>query len=321
MNDAPASSLNKPDNAASPQGSDASGSSSSLSGVSDSLSKSGLSKRGLSGSGSSRSNLSSTPESLSQWITSSSSVHLARSKQTWTGAGSAAGYVLRYLTPMRRLMMDIVGREKEADRALSILVAHLVKAGFSGHDKGRLRDFLVRGIRSAAKAGYDEALKDRGKNDSLELADQAEKPLPLKMEVAQVESPQWRGYWRDGILQRSWRSLERYQHARRYDRINQPPPTGEEAPREDLVHDVLRAAMSYPKESLESWAGRVSSASGRKVEPDEVQSQLELARIRFAQQIADEVAQTLETPDPVVIQSEIKALGLGKAFSGVRVQA
>ncbi|MFG0288478.1 MAG: hypothetical protein ACF8CQ_09895 [Rhodopirellula sp. JB044] len=321
MNDAPASSLNKSDNAASPQGSDASGSSSSLSGVSDSLSKSGLSKRGLSGSGSTRSNLSSTPESLSQWITSSSSVHLARSKQTWTGAGSAAGYVLRYLTPMRRLMMDIVGREKEADRALSILVAHLVKAGFSGHDKGRLRDFLVRGIRSAAKAGYDEALKDGGKNDSLELADQAEKPLPLKMEVAQVESPQWRGYWRDGILQRSWRSLERYQHSRRYDRINQPPPTGEAPPREDLVHDVLRAAMSYPKESLQSWAERVSSASGRKVEPDEVQSQLELARIRFAQQIADEVAQTLETPDPVVIQSEIKALGLGKAFAGVRVQA
>lgn len=222
---------------------------------------------------------------------------------------------------MRRLMMDIVGREKEADRALSILVAHLVKAGFSGHDKGRLRDFLVRGIRSAAKAGYDEALKDGGKNDSLELADQAEKPLPLKMEVAQVESPQWRGYWRDGILQRSWRSLERYQHSRRYDRINQPPPTGEAPPREDLVHDVLRAAMSYPKESLQSWAERVSSASGRKVEPDEVQSQLELARIRFAQQIADEVAQTLETPDPVVIQSEIKALGLGKAFAGVRVQA
>ncbi|MFG0255528.1 MAG: hypothetical protein ACF787_10605, partial [Rhodopirellula sp. JB053] len=103
MNDAPASSLNKSDNAASPQGSDASGSSSSLSGVSDSLSKSGLSKRGLSGSGSTRSNLSSTPESLSQWNTSSSSVHLARTKQTWTGEGSAAAYVLLYLTPMRRL--------------------------------------------------------------------------------------------------------------------------------------------------------------------------------------------------------------------------
>ncbi|EMI40987.1 hypothetical protein RRSWK_06519 [Rhodopirellula sp. SWK7] len=222
---------------------------------------------------------------------------------------------------MRRLMLDIVGGEKEADRALAILVAHLVKAGFSGHDKGRLRDFLVRGIRSAAKAGYDEAIGERGKNDSLEIAEPKEKPAPPKMEMAQVDSPQWRAYWRDEILQRSWRSLERYQHARRYDRITHPHPAGDEAPREDLIHDVLRVAMSYPNESLESWAGRVASSTGRKVKPEEAQNQLELARIRFAQQIADEVAQTLETPDPAVIQSEIKALGLGKAFAGVKVQA
>ncbi|MCM2371490.1 hypothetical protein [Aporhodopirellula aestuarii] len=300
MNEASASSVDKSDAAAG----------SKRSGVVDQFASN-------SGSGSS----STATLSSSQWITTSSSVHLARSKQTWTGAGSAAGYVLRYLTPMRRLMLDVVGGEKEADRALSILVAHLVKAGFSGHDRGRLRDFLVRGIRSAAKARYDEAVQGGGKNDSLEIAESTNAPVPPKMELAQLESPQWRAYWRDGILQRSWRSLERYQHARRYDRITHTLPEGGEPPREDLIHDVLRVAMAYPNESLESWAGRVASTTGRKVKPDEVKSQLELARIRFAQQIADEVAQTLETPDPVMIQSEIKALGLGKAFAGVKVQA
>lgn len=259
-----------------------------------------------------------------QWISTSSSVHLARSRQTWTDAGSAAGYVLRYLTPMRRLMMDVVGGEKETDRALSILVAHLVKAGFSGHDKGRLRDFLVRGIRSAAKARYDEAVAEGRQNESLDLADSLDAPsaalAPPNVDVAQLDSPQWIGYWREGILQRSWRSLERYQHARRYHpAANTSPET--EAPNEDLIHDVLRVTMSYPKESCELWAGRITTSAGRNVKPEEVKSQLELARIRFAQHIADEVAQTLETPDPLVIQSEIKTLGLGKAFSGVKVEA
>lgn len=270
--------------------------------------------------GSSGANLSN-----SQWITSSSSVHLARSKQTWTGAGSAAGYVLRYLTPMRRLMIDIVGGEKEADRALAILVAHLVKAGFSGHDQGRLRDFLVRGIRSAAKAGYDEAVQERSQSESLELADStdagATAPTPPKLDVAKLESPYWLGYWREGILQRSWRAIERIQHARRYTRITQRTSQGQEPPREDLVHDVLRVAMSHPKDNLEQWASRVATMAGRGVKPEEVRSQLELARIRFAQQIADEVAQTLDKPNPAMIQTEIKTLGLGKAFIGVKVQA
>lgn len=250
----------------------------------------------------------------------SSSVYLARSKQTWTGAGTAAGYVLRYLVPMRRLMLDVAGSEKEADRALAILVAHLVKAGFSGHDKGRLRDFLLRGIRSAAKARFDEV--------NLEIETGKTKdgkpippPTPPKVEVAQLESPDWIGYWREGILQRSWRSLERYQHACRYGRRPATESDQAEVPNEDLIHDSLKIAMSYPKETIEVWAGRIASLAGRTVSPDEVRLQIELARVRFAQQIADEVAQTLEIPDPKAIHGEIKNLGLAKAFAGVKVLA
>jgi hypothetical protein len=222
---------------------------------------------------------------------------------------------------MRRLMIDVVGGEKEADRALAILVAHLVKAGFSGHDRGRLRDFLVRGIRSAAKAGYDEIVQQSGKEESLDIGPPPTPPKPPNVDVATLESPQWLGYWRDGILQRSWRSLERFQHARRYDRLANGSEVAVDAPREDLIHDVLRVAMSYPAETMELWAGRVAAMVGRPVKVDEVRGQLELARIRFAQQIADEVAQTLETPDPHMIQAEIKTLGLGKAFAGMKVQA
>lgn len=274
----------------------------------------GLSSRGSVGS-------SENSSAKSQWINISSSVYLSRSQQTWTGAGSAAGYVLRYLAPMRRLMIDVTGNEQEADRALAILVTHLVRAGFSGHDRGRLRDFLVRGIRSAAKATYDESVQRSEKNE-LESRDAAMPiPAPPKLNVAKLESPQWLGYWRDGILQRSWRSLERFQHARRYDSAVRSASLTGETSQEDCVHDILRIAIAHPKETPQGWAERLESLGGRPIEPDEVQAQLELARIRFAQYVADEVAQTLEIPEPAKVQAEIKTLGLAKAFMGVKVES
>lgn len=250
----------------------------------------------------------------------STSVHLSRSQHTWTGAGSAAGYVLRYIAPMRRLMIEVTGSEQEADRALAILVTHLVRAGFSGHDRGRLRDFLVRGIRSAAKATYDEAIQKTEKNELRSRDTGTPRPTPPHLDIAKLESPQWLGYWRDEILQRSWRSLERYQHARRYDSTMNSAASTNEAPQEDYIHDVLRVAIAHPKENLQAWAGRLEPLGERTISQDEVQAQLELARIRFAQHVADEVAQTLEIPEPVKIQAEIKTLGLAKAFMGVKVE-
>jgi hypothetical protein len=258
--------------------------------------------------------------SSSQWSANSSRVHLARSKQTWTGAGNAAGYVLRYLVPMRRLMLDVVGSATEGDRALAILVAHLVKAGFNGNDKGRLRDFLIRGIRSAAKARFDE-LKQSIESGATLDGKPIPTPDPPRVELAQLDSGDWVGYWREGLLQRAWRSLERYQHAVRYGRVATSEVIPEGAPVEDLIHDALRVSMAYPSETVEKWASRVSSMAGRTVTAEEIRSQIELARVRFAQQIADEVAQTLEQPDPKAIHAEIKTLGLTKAFAGVKVLA
>lgn len=217
-------------------------------------------------------------------------------------------------------MIDVTGSEQEADRALVILVTHLVRAGFSGHDRGRLRDFLVRGIRSAAKARHEDALQKDAKKP-LDGRESSSVPPSPKLEFAKLDSPQWLGYWRDGILQRSWRSLERYQHARRYDPATRAGPPPEDVAQEDYVHDVLRIAMAYPKETSKAWARRLTPISGRTIDPGEIRSQLELARVRFAQQVADEVAQTLETPESAQIESEIKKLGLGKAFMGVKVQS
>ncbi|KLU01715.1 hypothetical protein RISK_006214 [Rhodopirellula islandica] len=259
-------------------------------------------------------------------LSASSEVRLSRSRQTWTGAGSAAGFVLRYLPPMRRLLTDVLGSESDADRALAILISHLVKSGYSGHAKGRLRDFLILGLRSAAKARASE-IESKAKKSSEGAT--PESPRELDLESAKTESRQWLSYWRDGLLQRTWRALEREQHRERTrvyrteDAALDAPSANAEAnvPPHDLVHDVLRMVTDHSGESSEVIAGRTAELAERSVSAAEVKRQLPVARSLFAQLLADEVSLTLEAADAEAIQAEIRKLGLQKAFAGLQVKA
>ncbi|EGF27481.1 hypothetical protein [Rhodopirellula baltica] len=256
-------------------------------------------------------------------LTGSSEVRLSRSRQTWTGAGSAAGFVLRYLPPMRRLLTDVLGSESDADRALAILISHLVKAGYSGHAKGRLRDFLILGLRSAAKARVTE-IESKAKK-----AGESFRPRDLDLDSAKTESRRWLSYWREGLLQRTWRALEREQHRERTraHRIESGEVDAGDAdvvadePVNDLVHDVMRMVADHSGESSEVIAGRVAELAERSVSAAEVKRQLPIARSLFAQLLADEISLTLENADAKAIQAEISKLGLQKAFSGLQVKA
>ncbi len=256
-------------------------------------------------------------------LTGSSEVRLSRSRQTWTGAGSAAGFVLRYLPPMRRLLTDVLGSESDADRALAILISHLVKAGYSGHAKGRLRDFLILGLRSAAKARVTE-IESKAKK-----AGESFRPRDLDLDSAKTESRRWLSYWREGLLQRTWRALEREQHRERAraHRIESGEVDAGDAgvvadePVNDLVHDVMRMVADHSGESSEVIAGRVAELAERSVSAAEVKRQLPIARSLFAQLLADEISLTLENADAKAIQAEISKLGLQKAFSGLQVKA
>lgn len=256
-------------------------------------------------------------------LTGSSEVRLSRSRQTWTGAGSAAGFVLRYLPPMRRLLTDVFGSESDADRALAILISHLVKAGYSGHAKGRLRDFLILGLRSAAKARVTE-IEAKAKKAGESVA-----PREWDLDSAKTESRKWLSYWREGLLQRTWRALEREQHRERTraHRIESGEvDTGDAGvvaiePVNDLVHDVMRMVADHSGESSEVIAGRVAELAERSVSASEVKRQLPIARSLFAQLLADEISLTLENADAKAIQAEIGKLGLQKAFSGLQVKA
>lgn len=219
----------------------------------------------------------------------SSTINLVRSSHPWTRADSAAGFVLRYLVPMRRQLTSILGSTTEADEALKLLLGHLVTAGFGEHNQGRLRDFLLRGVRSAAKTRVGEM-------------SEADRPT-LNLDDLTLESKAWITVWREGLLERAWRSLERQEHAKP----------------DEPVYSVLHAATTNPNATTTVLVAKIEAETGVVTDEATVQAMLPEARALFAQLIADEVAETLESPTSDDVKREIEQLGLGKAFNGVSV--
>lgn len=228
-------------------------------------------------------------EVASSDVNKTSSVNLVRSSHPWTKADSAAGFVLRYLTPMRRQLTGVLGSTEQADESLKLLLSHLVSVGFGEHKRGRLRDFLVRGIRSAAKS---------------RIAEIPERDRPeLNLDGVTLDSQEWIGYWREGLLERAWRSLERQEHA-------EP-----ELP----VYSVLHCATANPEATPAMLGVRIAAEYAVTVDEETIQKTLPFARTLFAQLVADEVAETLENPSSDDVKREIVKLGLAKAFSGMGV--
>lgn len=226
-----------------------------------------------------------------------STINLVRSSHPWTQAESAAGFVLRYLVPMRRQLVEILGSPAAADESLKLLLGHLVSVGFGNQKQGRLRDYLIRAVRSAAKTQV--------KNSPLE-DDAAMASFVEKMKNVTLESSAWLAFWRDGLLQRAWRSLERVEHS-----DPQLP-----------LYSVLSVATAEGKSAsvaAEVIASKASQTSGRKIDAEMVRSVLPKAKTMFAQFIADEIAETLEMPNRDEVKQEIARLGLAKAFEGIRI--
>ncbi len=162
----------------------------------------------------------------------SSTVNLVRSSHPWTKADSAAGFVLRYLSAMRRQLTATLGSVNEADEALNLLLTHLINAGFGEYRQGRLRDFLVRGLRSAARARLNELPEDQR--------------AKTRLDELKVDSKEWIKFWREGLLERAWRSLERLEHAK------------PEVP----LFSVLHSATANPQATPEMLVVQIATDSG-----------------------------------------------------------
>ena len=207
-----------------------------------------------------------------------------RTSHPWTAADSAAGFVLRYLIPMREQLIPWVRSQPLADECIRRLVAHLVAKGFGDQGKGRIRDFLMRGIRSAAKSA---------------IADIPEAKRPkIDFSTWALDSPSWIDNWRQGLLTRSWRCLERLEHKD----LTRP------------LYAILRMATEYPNDDAAMLAVRINTQSDINVDKDKIRELLGPARTAFAEILSLEIEETLEQADPASVMQEIETLGLTSMF-------
>jgi RNA polymerase sigma-70 factor (ECF subfamily) len=98
--------------------------------------------------------------------------------------------------------------------------------------------------------------------------------------------------WRDEVLARGWDALARSQ------------PTG------GLLHSVLRFRVQHPKMHSQEMAEQLTAQLGKELTAVGVRQLLHRARIRFAELLLDEVAQTLQAPTRADLEQELSDLGL-----------
>lgn len=219
--------------------------------------------------------------------------HASLRSSPWTEAHNAAGFVLRYLIPMRDQLIQGLGSEALADECLKRIITHLVAQGFGGHARGRLRDFLMRALRSAAKTLLAEQAAAAGA---------AAQPVAIDWSLWTVDAPSWRDHWRAAVLARAWRTLERREHQ----------------DRSTPLYSILRWSSAYPRETPAMLAIRINTESDVRVDAETIARLLPLARRRFAQILLGEIVETLDEKDAAAVEAELAAIGLADAVARLR---
>jgi hypothetical protein len=125
----------------------------------------------------------------------------------------------------------------------------------------------------------------------------------VNLECVTLTSKEWMTFWRECMLERAWRALERHEH--------KDP--------EVKVFAVLSVATTYPKADAAELVGRIAEEHSIDLSQREIEETLPQARALFAQLIADEIVETLESPSKNDVKEEIKLLGIASAFTGLGV--
>jgi len=217
--------------------------------------------------------------------TTGSSLTFDQTSRPWTDAENAAGFVLRYLVPMREQLTHWTANEVIADESLKRLITHLVTQGFGANGKGRIRDFLIRGIRSAAKSVV---------NDIAE-----EKRPAIDFNLWTPDSKAWLIYWRNNLLARAWRSLERVEH---------------KSP-DRPIYTALRASTERSDETPAMLVVRINTETEFRVDPAGLADLLASGRTLFGEMLTHEIAETLDAVEIDAVEQEKRYLGLNDLFA------
>lgn len=119
-------------------------------------------------------------------------------------------------------------------------------------------------------------------------------PHPLAFDAAAPALPSdddFLSTWRQELLDQTWKALA------------EANPT---------FHAVLRLRVEEPDMQSPQMAARAGELLGKPMTPENVRKSLQRAHAKFAELLLDQVAESLDTPTPEELESELQALDLLK---------
>jgi RNA polymerase sigma-70 factor (ECF subfamily) len=207
----------------------------------------------------------------------------------WSLVYEPAHLVARYARPIQRYLCALIKNEHDAEEVAQDFLLWVSQHGLprASQDRGRFRDYLKKIVRNVALNFINRQQPPRHSDHGLLT-------VPAADAAQHGPDQEWVAQWRHCLLQRAWRRLERHQ---------QRSP-------DNLFHTVLRLCARHPGEDSKSLAERASRLSGKPLRPDAFRKQVSRARLKFAEYLVQEIAETLDRPTPADVEEELVDLGL-----------
>lgn len=204
----------------------------------------------------------------------------------WPEVTDQLQFALRYAQAIHAYLRALIKNPYDAEDVAQAFLLQVLHRPFRAEQirSGRFRDYLKGALRLTAITHFRKAsrLPPVVDPDVFSAASFAE---------ADVE---WNTEWRNSLLQRCWEGLEQQERT---------SPEG-------LAYTVLRMATDHPEENSAQLAQRVSTASGRTMQPDAFRKQLSRARRHFARILLDALRHTLHNPSADDVLEELQVTGL-----------
>lgn len=204
----------------------------------------------------------------------------------WPVLGDPLQFTMCYASAIQAYLEALLKNRHDAEEVLQDFLLHGLMRGFVRAEqiRGRFRDYLKAAVRHAAIDHLRRQRLPRQGGINLTEIPSGEDPI----ETAWVDE------WRRCLLARAWEAL--YRRQRR--------TSG------NFCHTALRLASEHCEETSEALAGRAAAELGRPVSAAAFRQQVSRARRFFAELLLDEVAKTLEQPNPDQIADEMTEIGL-----------
>jgi RNA polymerase sigma-70 factor (ECF subfamily) len=207
----------------------------------------------------------------------------------WSMLGDPAQFIMRYAPAIRRYFSAMIPNRHDAEEGIQEFLLRVIKTGFTHADseRGRFRDYLKTAVRNAALAQLRrEAARVR-----------KQEPISRRLVSRGVHvtvEQGWEQEWRQCVLDRAWRALERH----------------ESRSGAGLSHLMLRVVVEHPDEDSKTLASRAANLTHEAISAESFRQRISRARRVLARLLVQEVAETLQNPTPEGVEDELVALGL-----------